>query len=63
MARVVAQSVERRVREAEDDGEDGDGDVAEERAPDDGDGPVFAAAGGDDEVEVLGELAALEFEY
>ena len=57
VAWVVAHGVEGWVREAEDDGEDGNGDVAEEGAPDDGDGPVFA--GGDDQVEVAGELAAL----
>ena len=46
VARVVAHGVERWIREAEDDGEDGDRDVAEERAPDDGDGPVFADGDG-----------------
>jgi hypothetical protein len=57
VARVVAHGGEGWVREAEDDGEDGDRDVAEQGAPEDGDGPVFADR--DDQVEVVGELAAL----
>jgi hypothetical protein len=57
LARIMAQGIEGRVREAEDDGQDGDRDVAEQRAPEDGDFPVVA--GGDDEVQVFGELAAL----
>ena len=56
MAGVVAHGVEGRVREAEDDGEDGDRDVAEQGNSEDGDGPVFA--GGYNRVEVAGELAA-----
>jgi hypothetical protein len=48
LARVVAQGVEGRVREAEDNGQDGHGDVAEQRAPEDRDLPVVA--GCDDEV-------------
>jgi hypothetical protein len=48
LARVVAQGVEGRVREAEDDGQDGHRDVAEQRAPEDRDFPVVA--GRDDEV-------------
>lgn len=55
--RVVAHGVEGRVGKAHDDGQDGAGDVAQQRAPEDGDAPVFA--GGDDYVEVAGELAAL----
>jgi hypothetical protein len=48
LARIMAQGVEGWVREAEDDGQDGDRDVAEQRAPEDGDFPVVS--GGDDEV-------------
>lgn len=50
--RVVAHGVEGRVGEAHDDGQDGAGDVAQQRAPEDGDAPVFA--GGNDDVQVEG---------
>lgn len=53
----MAHGVEGRVGEAHDDGQDRAGDVAQQRAPEDGDAPVFA--GGDDDVQVEGELAAL----
>lgn len=46
--RIVPESVEFRVREAEDDGQDGSRNVAEQERPEGGDGPVLATA--DDDV-------------
>ena len=48
--RVHAVAVEEREGEAQDDRKDGGCDVAQQRAPEEGDVPVFA--GGDDEVQV-----------
>lgn len=55
--RVVAEGFEGWVGEAEDYGEDGAGEVAEEGGPEGWEGPVRAAAY--DGVEVVAELVAL----
>lgn len=57
MERVVADGVEQGVGEADDDAEDGCGDVFDHGAPVDGDAPVFAR--GDGDVEIAGKLVAL----
>ena len=55
--RLGAVGCEGRVREREDDAEDGGADVAEADGPGPGDGPVFADCDGD--VEIAAELVAL----
>lgn len=54
---VVTELVEGRVREAVDDGENGGGHVADQRAPKRRDGPVFALS--DDFVQVTAQLISL----
>lgn len=55
--RVLSQGVECWVGEAEDDGEDGTGDEAEERAPEEGDAPVLATC--DDDIEIASKILPL----
>jgi hypothetical protein len=54
---IVHETFERRIGETEDDGEDGAGEVAEERGPDRWERPVFAASNYD--VEIVSELVTL----
>jgi len=57
MERVVIEAFEGGIGEAEDDGEDGTGEVSQKGSPDRGQCPVRAAT--DDGVEVVSELIAL----
>ena len=55
--RIVVEAFEGGIGEAEDDGEDGAGEVSQEGSPDCGQSPVRATA--NDGVEVVSKLVAL----
>lgn len=55
--RVIVEALESGIGEAEDDGEDGTGEVSQKRSPDRRQRPVRAAA--DDGVEIVSKLIAL----
>lgn len=55
--RVVVEAFEGGIGEAEDDGEDGAGEVTQERSPDRGQSPVRATT--DDGIEIMSKLIAL----
>ena len=55
--RVLAEGLERGICETEDDGEDGAGEVTQERSPDRGQSPVRATT--DDGIEIMSKLIAL----
>lgn len=57
--RIVSKGVELRVGKAEDDGEDGRGDVAEKRSPEGRDCPVLLSRENHD-VEIAAQLVALD---
>ena len=57
--RVVVEAFESGIGETEDDGEDGAGEVSQERSPYRGQSPVGATT--DDSVEIVSELVALPY--